>query len=130
MGKYPNDLKYSKEHEWVRVAGTQATLGITDYAQRQLGDVVFVELPKVGASFEQGRPIGNVESVKSVAEVYAPISGQISEVNDDLNDSPELVNDDPFGEGWLVKFKIKDSKQLAGLMTADQYEQFLAEAES
>jgi len=130
MSNVPSDLQYTKEHEWVRVDGTQATIGITDHAQRQLGEVVFVELTKVGDTFQQTEPMGSVESVKAVAEFYAPVSGKVNEVNKEVNDDPELVNTDPYGEGWLLKIQITDSSQLGQLLSADQYEQYIKEDES
>ena len=130
MNNVPSNLQYTKDHEWVRVEGKQTTIGITDHAQRQLGEVVFVELPKVGDTFQQTEPMGSVESVKAVAEFYAPVSGKVNEVNKEVNDDPELVNTDPYGEGWLLKIQITDSSQLGQLLSADQYEQYIKEDES
>jgi glycine cleavage system H protein len=127
MSKVPSDLQYTKDHEWVRVDGTQATVGITDHAQKQLGDIVFVELPKVGDTFSLADEMGSLESVKAVAEFYAPVSGKVTEINEAVNDEPELVNHDPYGEGWLVKIQITDSSQLSQLLSADQYEQYIKE---
>lgn len=121
------DLKYSKEHEWVRVNGNTATIGITDYAQDQLGEIVFVELPDEGEEFSKDDAFGVVESVKSVNDVYAPIAGRVIEVNDPAVDSPEIVNEDPYGEGWLIKIEMEDAKELKDLMTAKQYDAYIKE---
>jgi glycine cleavage system H protein len=129
MSMTPQDLKYSKDHEWVRVSGTQATIGITSYAQTQLGDIVFIDLAKNGESVEEGEPAGTIESVKAVAEVYIPLKGRIIEINAAVNEEPELVNSDPYGEGWLIKLQIADSNQLKDLMSADQYDQYITEQE-
>ena len=122
---YPEDLKYSKDHEWVRVDGEECVFGITDFAQGELGEVVFVELPDVGDSFDTGDEMGTIESVKAVAEVYAPISGEVTAVNEDLADSPEKVNDDPHGEGWLVRVKPSAQDALGDLMDASAYREFI-----
>jgi glycine cleavage system H protein len=127
MSTNPSDLKYSKDHEWVRVNGTQATIGITSFAQQQLGDIVFIDLPKAGATLEQGGAIGTIESVKAVAEIYMPLKGKIVEINEMLNDEPEMVNDDPYGDGWLAKLQIADTSQLKDLMSANQYDEFIKE---
>lgn len=124
---FPDDLKYSKEHEWVRVTGKIATIGVSDYAQSQLGEIVFVELPDDGEEFGQDDAIGVVESVKSVNDVYSPVSGRIIETNDPIVDSPEIVNEDPYGEGWFVKIEISDPKELKDLMTAKEYEAYIKE---
>ncbi len=123
----PEDLKYSKEHEWVRVSGNIVTIGISDYAQDQLGEIVFVELPDEGEEFSKDDAFGVVESVKSVNDIYAPISGRIVEVNDPVVDSPEIVNEDPYGEGWLIKIEVEDTGELKELMTAKQYEAYIKE---
>jgi glycine cleavage system H protein len=123
---YPKDYKYSRDHEWVSVKGKTARIGITQYAEKQLGDIVMVDLPKVGDSFRSGQPFGTVESVKSVSELYAPASGKVTAANDDLVDEPELVNEDPH-ETWLVEIEIKDPKELDSLLSAAQYEALLAE---
>lgn len=125
----PEDLKYTREHEWVSVSGSVATVGITDHAQEQLGDVVYVELPAVGDRVEKSDAFGVVESTKAVSDVYAPVSGEVTEVNDDLPDSPELVNEDPYGDGWMVKIAISDPSELDELMTADEYREFIESAE-
>ncbi|HEX5037186.1 MAG TPA: glycine cleavage system protein GcvH [bacterium] len=124
---FPEDLKYSKEHEWVRVSGNIATIGISDYAQDQLGEIVFVELPDEGEEFEKDDAFGVVESVKSVNDIYAPLTGRIVEVNDPVVDSPEIVNEDPYAEGWLVKIEISDPKELGELMSAKDYEAYIKE---
>ncbi|HWJ02540.1 MAG TPA: glycine cleavage system protein GcvH [Verrucomicrobiae bacterium] len=123
----PTNLKYTKDHEWIKVEGTKATIGITDHAQSALGDVVFVELPAVGDSLEEGKPFGVVESVKAVSDIYAPVSGTVTAINETLLDSPEVVNQDAFGEAWMVEVEISDPAQLEGLMDAAQYEAFVKE---
>ncbi|MEU6666715.1 glycine cleavage system protein GcvH [Streptomyces sp. NPDC046727] len=126
----PEDLKYTKDHEWVRVTGDTAHVGITDYAQKQLGDVVFVELPTVGDRLDASEPFGSVESVKAVTEVYMPLSGSVAEVNTALNDEPEMVNTDPYEDGWMIAIRLTDKGQLNNLLTAAQYEDFIkAESE-
>ena len=124
---FPEDLKFSKEHEWVRVSGNIATIGISDYAQDQLGEIVFVELPDEGEEFEKDDAFGVVESVKSVNDIYAPLTGRIVEVNDPVVDSPEIVNEDPYAEGWLVRIEISDPKELGELMSAKDYEAYIKE---
>lgn len=124
---YPADLKYSKEHEWIRVDGETALIGITDFAQEQLGDVVMVELPEVGATIDKDDTCGVVESVKSVSDIFAPVGGEVVEVNEPLVDSPGVINEDCYGEGWLAKIKINDAQELDELMDAKAYEAFLAE---
>jgi glycine cleavage system H protein len=126
--EFPEDLKYTREHEWVSVDGNVATIGITDHAQSQLGDVVFVELPAVGDRVEKADAFGVVESTKAVSDVYAPVSGEITEVNDDLPDNPELLNEDPYGDGWMVKIALGDSTDLDDLMSADEYRAYLEES--
>lgn len=121
---YPKDLLYSKEHEWARVEGDIVTVGVTHFAQDELGEVVFVELPEAGGSFAAHAEIGTIESVKAVAEVYTPISGEVVEVNSALADSPQLVNDDPHGSGWLIKLKASEPTELEAMMSADEYEAF------
>jgi glycine cleavage system H protein len=118
---FPEDVRYSESHEWVKAAGETAKLGITDYAQDQLGDIVFVELPDVGESFERGAEFGTVESVKAVSELYMPVSGEIVAINDALEDAPELVNNTPFSEGWMIEVKLDDSSELDALMDKDAY---------
>ncbi len=124
---FPEDLKYTKEHEWVRVKGNIAIVGITDWAQDQLGDVVFVELPDEGEEVEKADTFGVVESTKSVSDLYVPVSGAVVEVNDPLLDSPEIVNDDCYGEGWMIKIEIADKAELDDLMSAEEYEAFIKE---
>ncbi len=126
--EFPEDLKYTREHEWVSIDGSVATIGITDHAQEQLGDVVFVELPSVGDRVEKADAFGVVESTKAVSDVYAPLSGEVSEVNDDLPDNPELINEDPYGDGWMVKITLGDQADLEDLMTADEYRKFIEES--
>ncbi|MDQ2689120.1 MAG: glycine cleavage system protein GcvH [Chloroflexota bacterium] len=120
---YPDDLAYSREHEWVRVDGSRATIGITSFAADELGDIVFVELPEVGATLSQFATFGVVESVKAVSDLYAPISGEVVEVNEALRDTPELMNSDPFGEGWIARVELSDTAELDGLLDADAYAQ-------
>jgi glycine cleavage system H protein len=124
----PADLRYTKDHEWVRVDGDTATIGVTGFAANQLGDVVFVDLPAVGRAVEQFATFGVVESVKAVSDLYAPLSGEVLEVNGELASRPELVNNDPFGEGWMIKVRVGDAAQVAGLLDAAGYEQLTAEA--
>jgi glycine cleavage system H protein len=118
---YPDDLAYSREHEWVRTDGSRATIGITNFAADELGDIVFVELPEVGARLAQFATFGVVESVKAVSDLYAPISGEVVEINEALRDSPELLNSDPFGEGWIARVEMADSDELDVLLDADAY---------
>ncbi|MBT3354144.1 MAG: glycine cleavage system protein GcvH [Candidatus Scalindua sp.] len=121
----PIDRKYTKEHEWIKIDGETVILGITNFAQDQLTDVVFVELPEVGKQIEQNGNLCVVESVKSVSDIFSPISGEIVEVNKELVNSPALINNDPFEDGWIVKLKVKDEKDLEQLMTAEEYDKFL-----
>jgi len=130
MANAPEDLTYTKDHEWVRVKGDQATVGITDHAQNQLGDVVYVELPKINDSFEAAEPFGSVESVKAVSEIYMPLGGVVVEVNESLNDSPEQVNEDPYGTGWMIKIKMENPSQVDALLTAAEYEDYIKEEAS
>jgi glycine cleavage system H protein len=127
MSHTPKDLKYTKEHEWVRVEGNRAYIGITDFAQSELGDVVFVELPETGTEVEQNSTFGTVESVKTVSDLYVPVSGKVVEVNTELVDSPELVNEDPYGKGWMIVVEMKDPTELDTLLTAEQYEAAIQE---
>jgi glycine cleavage system H protein len=124
----PADLRYTKDHEWVRVAGDTATIGVTDFAANQLGDVVFVDLPQVGRTIDQFATFGVVESVKAVSDLYAPISGEVVEVNGDLAGKPELVNSDPFGAGWMIRVRVTDAAQVDGLLDAEAYARLTAEA--
>ncbi|MEQ8747196.1 glycine cleavage system protein GcvH [Pyruvatibacter sp.] len=121
------DIKYTKDHEWVRVEGDTATVGITDYAQEQLGDVVYVELPDIGKTVGQGDEAAVVESVKAASEVYAPVSGEVIEINDGLADAPAGVNDDAMGSGWFVKLRLSNTSELEKLMSEDEYKTYLAE---
>ena len=123
---YPEDLRYSKEHEWVRVADAHATIGITSFAADELGDIVFVELPEVGSTLRQYAAFGVVESVKAVSDLYSPVSGEIMEVNDALRDQPELMNSDPFGQGWIARVKLADEAELEALMDAGTYQETTA----
>lgn len=126
---YPKDLKYSREHEWVRVSGKRAIVGITDFAQKELGDVVFVELPAVGDAASQGGEFAVVESVKAVSEVYAPVSGTVVEVNENLSDQPEVINQDPYGEGWIAVIELSDPGELDNLLSPEDYAAFVAGGE-
>ena len=128
--KIDQDCYYAESHEWVRVDGAEATVGITDYAQQQLSDVVYVELPEIGDVFEKGEVFATVESVKAAADVYMPIGGEITEVNEELEDAPQLVNEDAFGAAWFARFTASDLSELAGLMDADAYVKFVAEEEA
>ena len=123
----PENLRYSEEHEWVLVANGTATIGITDHAQEQLGDIVFVELPAVGAVLTKTATLGVVESVKAVSDVYAPVGGTVTTVNEALTGKPETINEDPYGEGWMVKVTLTDAGEIEGLMTAAQYREFVAQ---
>jgi len=125
--EFPEELKYTEEHEWVMVEDDVVTVGITDFAQDQLGDVVFVELPAVGTMVEAGKPFGVVESVKAVSDVYSPVSGEVVEVNEELPDSPETINTSPYEDGWMIKVKLADTAELGGLMDADAYQGFVEE---
>ena len=122
---YPTDRRYSKDHEWVRVDGDAVTIGITDFAQGELGDIVYVELPEVGQSFKQDDVLGTIESVKAVSEVYAPVSGTVLEVNSALDEGPEKVNRDAHGEGWYCKIKLDDPSELDGLLAAAAYQELI-----
>jgi glycine cleavage system H protein len=127
MSSYPDDLYYSKDHEWIRVDGDRGTVGITDHAQNQLGDVVYVELPQSGTSYSQGDSFGSVESVKAVSELFLPVSGEVVEGNAALADSPELVNSDPHGAGWMVVVTLSSPAELDSLMRAAEYETYVKE---
>jgi glycine cleavage system H protein len=120
--KFPDDLRYTKEHEWVRVDGDVGTIGITDYAQDMLGDVVYLDLPAAGATVAQSGKMGEIESVKAVSDLYAPVSGEIIEVNQDVVDSPELVNNEPYARGWMIKVRLSDPGELDALLSAEAYE--------
>lgn len=124
-GVYPEDLHYTKEHEWLQVNGTVATVGITHYAQGELGDIVYVEMPSVGVAVVAGESFGTVESVKAVSEIYAPVSGEVAETNGALEAAPDAVNRDPYGEGWLIRIKLVESLDQEGLMSAADYRKYL-----
>jgi glycine cleavage system H protein len=124
MANVPEDLHYSKDHEWVRVDGGEAIIGITDFAQNSLGDVVYVELPKAGDEFAANEPFGSVESVKAVSEVYAPVAGVVTQINESLADEPETVNTDPYGQGWMIRVKMSHPGEVDSLLTAAEYEDF------
>ena len=124
MANVPEDLHYSKDHEWVRVEGDQAIIGITDYAQNSLGDVVYVELPKANDKFAASEPFGSVESVKAVSEVFTPIAGTITSINESLADEPEKVNSDPYGDGWMIRLKMDNPGEVDSLLSAAEYEDF------
>jgi glycine cleavage system H protein len=126
---YPADYRYTKEHEWIKVDGDTGTIGITDYAQHELGDVVFVELPKVGAKLTAGQSFGTVESVKAVSEIYSPVSGEVTAANDTLGHAPEKINQDPHGAAWLVKVKLTNRNELDALMDVAAYQAYIAEKE-
>ena len=121
----PEDSRYAKSHEYVHAEGDVATIGITDYAQKELGDVVFVELPQVGSQLEAANELGSIESVKAVSELFAPVSGEVVEVNERLKDNPELVNTDPYGDGWMVRVKMSDASEVDELMNAEEYEEYI-----
>src|SRR5687767_14355433 len=123
--EFPEGLKYSKEHEWVLVEGNTATIGITEYAQEELGDIVYVELPEVGEKVVKDDPFGAVESVKAVSDVYAPVSGSVLEINDVLPDNPETINDDPYGDGWMIRVELADKDDLTDLMDAEEYAEYV-----
>jgi glycine cleavage system H protein len=122
---YPEELLYTQDHEWIRVDGTTASIGITDHAQKELGDIVFVELPQLGAHVTAKESFGTVESVKAVADVYSPVTGEVTGVNPKIQQTPELLNSDPHGEGWLIRVELKDRSQTDSLMTAEEYEAYL-----
>jgi len=122
---YPNDRRYSKEHEWIKMEGDRGTVGITDFAQRQLGDVVYVELPELGAKFKAGEVFGTIESVKAVSDLFCPVGGEVVEVNQDVVSSPEQVNKDPHGKSWLMVIRVDGATELGKLLTASQYQEFI-----
>ena len=122
---YPENYRYTKEHEWVLVEGDTGTIGISNHAQDELGDIVYVDLPKVGTAIEQGKSLGSVESVKAVSDVYCPVSGEVTEINASLTDKPELLNSDPHGAAWLIKLKLSAPAQAQSLMTAAEYEAYI-----
>lgn len=122
----PEELKYTKNHEWIRVEGDTAIVGITDYAQSELGDIVFVEIEVEGESLDREETFGTVEAVKTVSDVYMPVTGEVTEVNPKLEETPEIVNNDPYGEGWMIKIKMADKSELDDLMTADKYKNLVS----
>jgi glycine cleavage system H protein len=122
---YPANYQYTKEHEWVLVEGASGTIGITDHAQHELGDIVFVDLPKVGAQIAKGRTFGSVESVKAVSDIYAPVSGEVTEINEALSKTPEKLNEDPHGLAWLIKVKLADASEAKALLSAADYEKYI-----
>ncbi len=123
----PKELRYSEEHEWVKTEGEQVRIGITDFAQSELGDIVFVELPEVGDEIKADEPFGSVESVKTVSELYAPVSGKVVAINEDLNDNPEFVNESPYEKAWMIVVELSDASEVDKLMTAEQYEEMVKE---
>jgi glycine cleavage system H protein len=125
MANTPEDNRYAKSHEYVHVEGDTGTIGITDYAQKELGDVVFVELPQVGTQLEMGDDLGSIESVKAVSELFSPVGGEVIEVNEILADKPELVNTDPYGDGWMIKIRLADATEADELMTAEEYDEYV-----
>jgi glycine cleavage system H protein len=125
----PEDLRYSREDEWARLESGRVTVGVTDYAQQQLGDIVFVELPEVGTTVEQGAPFGVIESVKAVSDLFSPVSGKVVEVNSELEEHPEYVNEDCYGDGWMIAVRVDDSQELQGLFDASAYRRHVAERE-
>ena len=127
---YPSDYRYTKEHEWIKVSGETGTIGITDYAQHELGDVVFAELPAAGTKITTGKVFGTIESVKAVSEIYAPVSGEVTEANAALSSAPELINTDPHGAAWLIKIKLSSAGEVSGLMDAAAYQAFISEKEA
>ncbi len=127
---FPKDCRYSREHEWVRAEGDVVTIGITDYAQSALGDIVFVELPSVGQELEQEQPFGSVEAVKAVSDLYSPVNGEVTEINAGLEDDPTLVNQSPYEDGWMLKARLGDPSELDGLLSPEEYESLVAELEA
>ncbi len=122
---FPEDLKYTKEHEWIKIENDEGVIGITDYAQDQLGDIVYVELPEAGETFNAMESFGSIDSVKTSSELYIPVSGEVIEVNEDVIDRPELVNEDPYGKGWLIKIRITNPEELKNLLDASAYRTFI-----
>ncbi|VAV83666.1 Glycine cleavage system H protein [hydrothermal vent metagenome] len=124
---FPQDLKYTKEHEWVKEVGGSVVVGVTDYAQDSLGDIVYVELPQEGAAVTKDEPFGVVESVKAVSDLYSPVSGNVVEVNDSIVDSPEVINDEPYGDAWMLKIELTDPSELDGLLSVEEYKSYIEE---
>lgn len=129
MSNIPENLRYSKDHEWVGVDGDVASIGITDHAQHSLGDVVYIDMPRVGDTFGAHEAFGSVESVKAVSEIFTPVAGEVVEVNDSINDAPEAVNNDPYGAGWMVKVKMANPGEADAMLSAVEYEEYLAASE-
>lgn len=127
---YPEDLHYTKQHEWVRLSDDVGTVGITDYAQKELGDIVYVDLPRVGTKVEQAKVMGSVESVKAVSDIYSPVTGEVIEINDALSTAPEKLNESPDGDGWLVKIRLSVRTEIEGLLSSADYAKYVAEEES
>ena len=123
---FPENLRYTKDHEWVKIDGDEATVGITDFAQRELGDIVYVEIESIGKELKAGEIFGTVEAVKTVSDLYLPLSGSVSEVNPNLNSNPEAVNSDPYGEGWMIKMKVSNPTELDGLLSSEAYQKLVA----
>ena len=126
MSNIPENLRYSKDHEWIKVDGDEATIGITDWAQNSLGDVVYIDMPRVGDSFGTHEAFGSVESVKAVSEIFTPVAGTVTEVNEGLNDTPEAVNSDPYGAGWMVKIKMDNPGEADAMLSGEEYEEYLS----
>jgi glycine cleavage system H protein len=127
---YPTNFRYTKEHEWVRVEGNVGVVGITDHAQQEMGDLVYVDLPKVGAHAEKGKTLGSVESVKAVSDIFAPISGEVIEINEALATAPEKINEDPHGQAWLVKIRLSSPEEVNQLLSAEDYQKYLGEEQT
>ena len=127
---YPEDLHYTKQHEWIRLSDDVGVIGITDYAQKELGDIVYVDLPRVGAKVQQGKTMGSVESVKAVSDLYSPVSGEVIEINESLATAPETLNESPHSDGWLVKIRLSAPSEVQGLLSAPDYEKYVAEEET
>jgi len=125
----PDDLLFTKEHEWLRIVGETGTVGISDHAQKELGEVVYVELPKVGTKFDSNEPFGNVESVKAVSELFLPVSGEVIEINEELGTAPEKINQDPYGEGWMIRIRLLNQNETADLMSPEEYDEYTKQTE-
>jgi glycine cleavage system H protein len=123
----PEDLLFSKEHEWLRIVDSTGTIGISDHAQKELGEIVYVELPKVGTKFDNGETFGNVESVKAVSELFMPASGEVVEINEELGAAPEKINEDPYGEGWMIRVRLANTEDTADLMSSEEYDDYIKE---
>src|ERR1043165_5014556 len=123
----PQDLLFTKEHEWLRIAGDTGTIGITDHAQNELGEIVYVELPKAGTKFGSGEPFGSVESVKAVSELFIPVSGEVVEINEALSSAPEKINEEPYGAGWMIRLRLSNSGETGDLMSAEEYDEYTKE---